>query len=290
MKTIKEGFLRKNLGLGKEELIRKWLDGHNLYEDPNATYEILPSGGLKIRGTRTIYVFNASGFTGNVVDVPDYIKIDEIGDPANLIYSGVQCNDWSRILPKGEVHSRHILRFARCDIKDNDIELLEGKFPHVCFLGCTELKNVKFGKGYNILKLELSECEDLKKITLDNDNIIYLDLWGNDSLESLEGAAKKCQELNLSGTELGDKIVGDLINLKPKRWTDSVRFKFRDQLEASPEFQDLLKKFPNLKYLYLPAEKSAHRKFDKLFKVIISYGDVVVAGRGNYWEMNMFNS
>ena len=26
MKTIKEGFLRKNLGLGKEELIRRWLD------------------------------------------------------------------------------------------------------------------------------------------------------------------------------------------------------------------------------------------------------------------------
>ena len=27
MKTIKEGFLRKNLGLGKEALIKKWLDG-----------------------------------------------------------------------------------------------------------------------------------------------------------------------------------------------------------------------------------------------------------------------
>ena len=30
MKTIKEGFLRKNLGLGKDELIRKWLDEHKI--------------------------------------------------------------------------------------------------------------------------------------------------------------------------------------------------------------------------------------------------------------------
>ena len=30
MKTIKEGFLRKNLGLGKDVLIRKWLDEHGV--------------------------------------------------------------------------------------------------------------------------------------------------------------------------------------------------------------------------------------------------------------------
>ena len=30
MKTIKEGFLRKNLGLGKEALIKKWLDKHEI--------------------------------------------------------------------------------------------------------------------------------------------------------------------------------------------------------------------------------------------------------------------
>ena len=30
MKTIKEGFLRKNLGLGKEALIKNWLDEHGI--------------------------------------------------------------------------------------------------------------------------------------------------------------------------------------------------------------------------------------------------------------------
>ena len=30
MKTIKEGFLRKNLGLGCEELIKRWLDDHRI--------------------------------------------------------------------------------------------------------------------------------------------------------------------------------------------------------------------------------------------------------------------
>ena len=30
MKTIKEGFLRKNLGLGREELIKTWLDKHKI--------------------------------------------------------------------------------------------------------------------------------------------------------------------------------------------------------------------------------------------------------------------
>ena len=30
MKTIKESFLRKNLGLGKDELIRKWLDEYKI--------------------------------------------------------------------------------------------------------------------------------------------------------------------------------------------------------------------------------------------------------------------
>ena len=30
METLKEGFLRKNLGLGKEVLIKKWLDKYNI--------------------------------------------------------------------------------------------------------------------------------------------------------------------------------------------------------------------------------------------------------------------
>ena len=30
MKTIKEGFLRKNLNLGKEAIIKRWLDEHKI--------------------------------------------------------------------------------------------------------------------------------------------------------------------------------------------------------------------------------------------------------------------
>ena len=68
MRTIKEGFLRKNLGLGREELIKRWLDDHNIKN-------------YRINKDLTIDVNDDVSIFANELDdgkLPDFIQFDKV--------------------------------------------------------------------------------------------------------------------------------------------------------------------------------------------------------------------
>ena len=77
MKTIKEGFLRKNLGLGKEELIRKWLDEHKIIN-----YIINKDLTIDVDGDVDLYKFTNEEF-------PSYIQFGIINDGFNIRFSNM---------------------------------------------------------------------------------------------------------------------------------------------------------------------------------------------------------
>ena len=64
MRTIKEGFLRKNLGLGKEALIKNWLDEHDI-----KNYTIKTNGTINVRGGVWLNNYEKE-------QLPEYIQFD----------------------------------------------------------------------------------------------------------------------------------------------------------------------------------------------------------------------
>ena len=67
MRTIREGFLRKNLGLGKEALIKNWLDEHKI-----TNYIINNDLTIDVKGSVNL------GWWYEEDQLPDYIQFGEV--------------------------------------------------------------------------------------------------------------------------------------------------------------------------------------------------------------------
>ena len=98
MKTIKEGFLRKNLGLGKEELIRKWCEDNKL-GDYNINSDLTISVCLDDDKDKFGYFLNP------YKPIPDYIKFKKIDAPGfrydyNTINLNGNTGNWESIWPE----------------------------------------------------------------------------------------------------------------------------------------------------------------------------------------------
>ena len=77
MKTIKEGFLRKNLGLGKDELIRKWLDEHGV-----KNYKIIDDLTIDVHQTVWLTIIDE--------EIPEYIQFGKVYGDFNMTHSTVK--------------------------------------------------------------------------------------------------------------------------------------------------------------------------------------------------------
>ena len=104
MKTIKEGFLRKNLGLGKDELIRNWCK-ENKIENYSINSDLTIDVRLGNDNDKYGYFLNP------YKPIPDYIKFNKIDAPGfrydyNTIDLNSNTGNWESIWPKSIYSSK----------------------------------------------------------------------------------------------------------------------------------------------------------------------------------------
>lgn len=128
MKNLREYILTennffKNLGIGQEALIKKWLS-ENVTTDTRDTYNDLYSinDDLKIDIEGKTYLFHVFRPLCNYdeIIIPDFIKIGKIKVYGHFTYDKLKCSDWSNILtPNTQVWRK--LEINNCNITDKDV-------------------------------------------------------------------------------------------------------------------------------------------------------------------------
>ena len=146
MKTIKEGFLRKNLGLGREALIKKWLDEHKI-----KNYVVNDDLTIDVNG----YV-GLSGYTDK--ELPDYIRFRKVTG----IFDCCDCNNLTSLegSPK-EVWDFYCSRCKNLKSLEGCPQKVHGSFD--CS-GCSKLESLKGCPKVVGRDFFCGGCENLKSL------------------------------------------------------------------------------------------------------------------------------
>ena len=152
MKSIREGFLRKNLSLGKDEIIKKWLDNHGISD-----YKINLDLTIDVNGSVMLYRYKES-------QLPDYIQF-------NKVTGFFACQE-------SEIES--LRGFPKSIFKNLNLR------------ACKNLKSLKDCPQKIFGSLSVSSCENLNSLDgcpkeIGGD----FDCSGCISLKTLKGAPKK---------------------------------------------------------------------------------------------------
>ena len=202
MKTLKEGFLRKNIGLGKDELIKKWLDEHKI-----TNYIINKDLTIDVNGAVVLDEYPDE-------ELPKYIQFNYVKQCFNIQICEklktlrgcpIKCGETFRC---GFCQDLESLEYAPKECKRfecqgcSSLETLEGApeecVEFTCYYchGLTSLKGApkKCGSFYG------SDCKNLTSLEgapEECEEEFTCAFCGK--LESLKGAPKKCKEFHCMG-------------------------------------------------------------------------------------------
>ena len=205
---IKEGFLRKNLGLGKEELIRKWLDEHKITD-----YKINPDLTIDVKGS--VWLRNYDG-----EELPEYINFGWVDYTFSIKDSKIKslrgfpracttldimgCKDLNNLTgsviepvaslilydcPKitslcGDIQNYKSLRVRNCGIKN--LEGIPNKINDIVLIECENLETLK-GAPKQCHSIEIQKCPSLKSIEHGPHYVYSFQCMYCPELKSLEG-------------------------------------------------------------------------------------------------------
>ena len=223
METIREGFLRKNIGLGKDVAVKKWVE-ENINAKKHINVDVLDDSTLRITLNDGGYFYDFCKSNSGMLDVPEYITISEIVYNANetLVFRNLNVKDWTKFLPKTiniVTNGKLIgLSFMNCNITPKDIKNIHIDVAIANLI----IRQCKSFSGN--LDLDLSHLTIPYLISVDNDvdtiNIRLnshggfpgLSLTDNENLTEITGDIHKISQLYLTNTKMGDALYYEILD------------------------------------------------------------------------------
>jgi hypothetical protein len=197
MKTLKDYIVNennffKNLGVGQETLIRKWLDEHEI-----KNYKINDDLTIDVNGDVDFLILD-----NHVEYLPEYIQFNNVD--GNFRISSINLKSL-RGCPKNISYPGGF-SCSGCP----ELTSLEGCPKDVCFFMCVGCKKIKSLEGcpkYSLHNFNCSDCESLTSLKGCPEDVKFFKCNNCKKLTSLKGCPKNSEDFSCKN--IGKKYTKD---------------------------------------------------------------------------------